>query len=41
LDAPDRETARKLLAKMVQEFTTVVPKAIERLEAGFEDALER
>lgn len=31
LDAPDRETARKLLAEAVQEFATVVPKAIENL----------
>jgi transposase-like protein len=30
LDVPDGETARKLLAEVVQEFATVTPKAIEK-----------
>lgn len=35
-EAPDMDTARKLLEEVVQEF-----EAIGRLGAGFEDALER
>ncbi|MBE3572946.1 MAG: IS256 family transposase [Moorella humiferrea] len=38
-EAPDMDTARKLLEEAVQEFEAVAPKAIERLEAGFEDAM--
>jgi len=40
-EAPDVDTARKLLEEVVQEFEAAVPEAVERLEAGFEDALER
>ncbi|RDV80406.1 hypothetical protein DXX99_10935, partial [Ammonifex thiophilus] len=32
-------TARLLLEEVVQEFEAVAPRAIERLEAGFEDAM--
>lgn len=39
-DAQNLDTARKLLEEVVQEFETVASKAIERLEAGFEDAME-
>lgn len=38
-EAPNMDTARKLLEEVVQEFEAVAPKAIERLEAGFEDAM--
>lgn len=38
-DAPDLDTARRLLGEVVQEFEAVAPKAIEKLEAGFEDAI--
>jgi len=38
-DAPDLDTARRLLKEVVQEFEAVAPKAMERLEAGFEDAM--
>ena len=38
-DAPDLETARRILDLVVQEFETLAPKAVERLEAGFEDAM--
>lgn len=38
-DAPDLDTARRLLERVVQEFEAVAPKAVERLEAGFEDAM--
>lgn len=38
-DAPDIETARRLLEEVVQEFEGLAPKAIEGLEAGFEDAM--
>jgi len=33
------DTARKLLDEVVEEFERLAPKAIERLEAGFEDAM--
>jgi len=33
------DTARKLLDEVVEEFERLAPKAIERLEAGFEDAI--
>jgi len=39
LEAPDTDTARKLLDEAVTEFERLAPKAIERLEAGFEDAM--
>ena len=39
LEAPDMDTARKLLDEAVTEFERLAPKAIERLEAGFEDAM--
>jgi len=38
-DAPDLETARRILELVVQEFEGLAPKAVERLEAGFEDAM--
>lgn len=38
-EAPDMDTARRLLEEVVQEFEVVAPKAIEGLEAGFEDAM--
>jgi len=38
-EAPDMDTARKLLDEVVEEFERLAPKAIERLEAGFEDAM--
>ncbi len=38
-DAPDFDTARRLLGEVVQEFEVVAPKAMERLEAGFEDVM--
>ncbi len=38
-DAPDLETARRILELVVQEFEALAPRAVERLEAGFEDAM--
>ncbi len=38
-DAPDWETARRILELVVQEFEGLAPKAVERLEVGFEDAM--
>lgn len=38
-DAPDMETARRLLDETMEAFGTRAPKAVERLEAGFEDAV--
>ncbi|NPV80208.1 MAG: Transposase [Candidatus Methanosuratincola subterraneus] len=38
-DAPDIETARRLKDEVAQEFGAQAPRAIERLEAGFEDAM--
>ncbi len=38
-DAPDLDTARRILELVVQEFETLAPKAVERLEACFEDAM--
>lgn len=37
-DAPDMETARRLLNETIEAFGARAPKAVERLEAGFEDA---
>lgn len=31
--------ARRILELVVQEFEALAPKAVERLEAGFEDAM--
>ena len=38
-DAPDIETARGLLGGIIRDFGSKAPRAIERLEAGFEDAM--
>jgi transposase-like protein len=38
-DAPDQQTARRILELVVQEFEALAPRAVERLEAGFEDAM--
>lgn len=38
-DAPDMETARSLLSGIIRDFGSKAPRAIERLEAGFEDAM--
>jgi transposase-like protein len=38
-DAPDMDTARELLSKTMQEFQDRAPKAVERMEEGFEDAM--
>jgi transposase-like protein len=38
-DAPDMETARRLLNETIEAFVARAPKAVERLEAGFEDAM--
>ncbi len=38
-DAPDMETARRLLNETIEAFSARAPKAVERLEAGFEDAM--
>ncbi len=38
-DAPDLPTARRLMNELAQDFGTQAPKAVERLEAGFEDAM--
>ncbi len=39
-DAPDVETARGLLNETIEAFGARAPKAVERLEVGFEDAHE-
>jgi len=38
-DAPDLETARRLLNETIDAFGARAPKAVARLEAGFEDAM--
>lgn len=38
-DSPDMETARRLLNETMDAFGSRAPKAVERLEAGFEDAM--
>lgn len=38
-DAPDVETARGLLNETIEAFGARAPKAVERLEAGLEDAM--
>jgi len=38
-EAPDLATARRLLAELVNDFGERAPKAVERLEEAFEDAL--
>jgi len=38
-DAPDIETARRLLNETIEVFGVRAPKAVQRLEAGFEDAM--
>lgn len=38
-DAPDLTTARRLMDDVIQEYAQRAPKAVERLEAGFEDAM--
>lgn len=38
-DAPDMETARRLLNETIEAFGARAPKVVERLEAGFEDAM--
>lgn len=38
-DAPDLATARQLLADILDQFTEQAPRAMERLEQGFEDAM--
>lgn len=38
-DAPDLETARQLKAEVVQQYADRAPKAVERLEEGFDDAM--
>jgi putative transposase len=37
-EAPDLETARTLLAKVVADYETLAPSAIAILERGFDDA---
>lgn len=38
-DAPDLETARRLKAEVVQQYADRAPKAVARLEEGFDDAM--
>ena len=38
-EAPDINTARELLNGIVADFGDLAPKAIERLEEGFDDAM--
>ncbi len=38
LTAPDEETARTLLNRVLEEYGEKAPKAIKVLEEGFEDA---
>lgn len=38
-DAPDLETARRLKDDLLRTYAERAPKAVERLEAGFEDAM--
>lgn len=38
-DALDMETARRLLNETIEAFSARAPKVVERLEAGFEDAM--
>jgi putative transposase len=38
-DAPDLSTARQLLDAILADYESRAPKAMERLEAGFEDAM--
>lgn len=38
-DAPNMETARRLLNETIEAFGNRLPKAVERLEVGFEDAM--
>jgi len=38
-DAPDMATARQLLNDVVRDYGSRAPRAVERLEAGFEDAM--
>lgn len=38
-DAPDLDTARHLKDDLVRDFTDRAPKAVERLEEGFDDAV--
>ncbi|HAF71199.1 MAG: Transposase mutator type [Acetothermia bacterium 64_32] len=38
-DAPDLATARRLMDDVIRDYVQRAPKAIERLEAGFEDAM--
>jgi transposase-like protein len=39
VEAPDLATARRLLVELVNDFGERAPKAVERLEEAFEDAL--
>ena len=39
LDAPDLQTARLLFSKTVEAYQDKIPKAIETLENGFDDAI--
>lgn len=38
-DAPDMETARRLLRETMEAYAHRAPKAVAKLEAGFEDAM--
>jgi putative transposase len=38
-EAPDMNTARELLSGIINDFSGRAPNAIDRLEAGFEDAM--
>jgi len=38
-EAPDMNTARELLGGIINDFSGRAPNAIDRLEAGFEDAM--
>src|SRR5690606_31803988 len=38
-DAPDLATARRILDDILADYEQRAPKAVERLEAGFEDAM--
>lgn len=38
-EAPDMNTARELLAGIIKDFSDLASNAVDRLEAGFEDAM--
>ena len=38
-ETPDMDTARELLGGIIADFAARAPKAIDRLEEGFDDAM--